>query len=48
MTYHEQNDIQNIKKIRSIISVLPAYCEDFFRGSIQGLPLSQGLLIQRI
>ena len=32
MTYHEQNDIQNIKKLRSIISALPAYCEDFFRG----------------
>ena len=32
MTYHEQNDIQNIKKLRCIISTLPAYCEDFFRG----------------
>jgi len=32
MTYHEQSDIQNIKKLRSIISALPAYCEDFFRG----------------
>jgi len=32
MTYHEQNDIQNIKKLRCIISSLPDYCEDFFRG----------------
>jgi integrase/recombinase XerC len=32
MTYHEQNDIQNIKKLRCIISTLPVYCEDFFRG----------------
>ncbi|WP_303872011.1 tyrosine-type recombinase/integrase [Acetobacterium wieringae] len=32
MTYHEENDIQNLKKLRSIISSLPTYCEDFFRG----------------
>lgn len=32
MTYHEQNDIQNIKKLRCIILTLPSYCEDFFRG----------------
>ncbi|EXG87897.1 hypothetical protein K413DRAFT_4799 [Clostridium sp. ASBs410] len=36
MTFHEQNDIQNIKKLRCM--------KTFFEESSQGLPLRQGLL----
>lgn len=32
MTYHKENDIQNLKKLRSMLVELPEYCEDFFRG----------------
>ena len=32
MTYHKESDIQNIKKLRSMLVELPEYCEDFFRG----------------
>lgn len=32
MTYHKENDIQNLKKLRSMLVELPKYCEDFFRG----------------
>ena len=30
--YHEQKDIENIKKLRSLIKELPLFCADFFRG----------------
>lgn len=30
--YHEQKDIENIKKLRNIIKELPSFCADFFRG----------------
>lgn len=30
--YHEQKDIENIKKLRSLIKEFPLFCADFFRG----------------
>lgn len=30
--YHEQKDIENIKKLRQIIRELPPFCVEFFRG----------------
>lgn len=30
--YHEQKDIENVKKLRSLIKELPLFCADFFRG----------------
>lgn len=32
LTYHEQTDIENIQKLRSLSKQLPAFCTDFFRG----------------
>ncbi len=32
LAYHEQKDIENIKKLRSLIKALPPFCIDFFRG----------------
>ena len=32
LTYHEQKDIENIKRLREIIRELPPFCADFFRG----------------
>ena len=32
LAYHEQNDIENIKKLRFLIKELPPFCVDFFRG----------------
>lgn len=32
LTYHEQQDIANIKKLRQLIKELPSFCSDFFRG----------------
>lgn len=32
LAYHEQKDIENIKKLRSLIKGLPPFCTDFFRG----------------
>lgn len=32
MPYHEQKDIENIKKLRNMIKELPSFCSDFFRG----------------
>lgn len=32
LSYHEQKDIENIKKLRSLIKELPLFCSDFFRG----------------
>ena len=30
--YHEQVDIDNARRIRSILSTLPPFCREFFRG----------------
>ncbi len=32
LTYHEQKDIENIKRLRELIKELPSFCADFFRG----------------
>lgn len=32
LSYHEQKDIENIKKLRELIRDLPDFCRDFFRG----------------
>lgn len=32
LSYHEQKDIENIKKLRGLIQELPLFCRDFFRG----------------
>ena len=32
LSYYEQKDIENIKKLRSLIKGLPPFCTDFFRG----------------
>ncbi len=32
LAYHEQKDIENIKKLRFLIKELPPFCVDFFRG----------------
>lgn len=32
LPYHEQQDIENIKKLRELIKSLPLFCSDFFRG----------------
>ncbi|MEY8337281.1 tyrosine-type recombinase/integrase [Lachnospiraceae bacterium 62-35] len=32
LSYHEQEDIKNIQKLRSMIKALPLFCSDFFRG----------------
>lgn len=32
LPYHEQKDIENIKKLREMIKSLPPFCTDFFRG----------------
>ncbi len=32
LPYHEQKDIENIKKLRKIIKELPSFCTEFFRG----------------
>ena len=31
-SYHEQEDIENTKRIRGILKELPPFCTDFFRG----------------
>lgn len=30
--YHEQKDIENIRKLRQIIRELPPFCVEYFRG----------------
>ncbi len=30
--YHDKVNIENIKKLRELISTLPSFCKDFFRG----------------
>lgn len=32
LTYHEQKDVENIKRLRQLIKELPPFCADFFRG----------------
>lgn len=32
LSYHEQEDIENTKRIRGILKELPSFCTDFFRG----------------
>ena len=32
LSYHEQKDIENIKKLRELQKELPSFCSDFFRG----------------
>lgn len=32
LPYHEQKDIENIKKLRTMIQELPPFCVDYFRG----------------
>lgn len=32
LSYHEQEDIDNTKRIRGILKELPPFCTDFFRG----------------
>lgn len=32
LPYHEQKDIENIKKLRALVKDLPPFCTDFFRG----------------
>ncbi len=32
LTYSEENDINNIRKLRNLLKELPDYCSDFFRG----------------
>lgn len=32
LSYHEQKDIENIKKLRRMIKELPPFCTEFFRG----------------
>lgn len=32
LTYHEQKDLDNTKKLRALIKELPPFCSDFFRG----------------
>ena len=31
-SYHEQKNIENTQKMREIVSGLPAFCRQFFRG----------------
>jgi site-specific recombinase XerD len=32
LAYHEQQDIENIEKLRNLMKELPPFCKDFFRG----------------
>ena len=32
LTYHEQKDIENVKRLRALVKELPSFCSDFFRG----------------
>ncbi len=32
LSYHDQKDIENIKKLRTLMKALPPFCTDFFRG----------------
>ena len=32
LSYHEQKDIENVKRLRELIGTLPLFCPEFFRG----------------
>ena len=32
LSYHEQKDIENVKRLRELIGTLPLLCPEFFRG----------------
>ena len=32
ITYHEQNDIDNVLKLREVLKTLPPFCRDYFRA----------------
>lgn len=32
MNYHEQQNIENVKKMRDVLEELPSFCKQFFRG----------------
>ena len=32
MNYHEQQNIENVKKMRDVLEELPPFCKQFFRG----------------
>ena len=32
LTYHEQKDIENVKRLRALVKELHSFCSDFFRG----------------
>ncbi len=32
LPYHEQKDIENVKKLRKLMEELPPFCKEFFRG----------------
>lgn len=32
LPYYEQKDIENIKKLREMMTTLPPFCTEFFRG----------------
>ena len=40
LSYHEQEDIENTKRIRGILKELPPFCTDFFRGIEPRTPIS--------
>lgn len=31
-TYHEQKDVENILRLREVLSTLPPFCRDYFRA----------------
>ena len=32
VTYHEQTDMENIRKLREVLKTLPAFAKDYFRA----------------
>ena len=32
ITYHEQTDMDNIRKLREVLKTLPAFAKDYFRA----------------
>ena len=42
LSYHEQKDIENTKKLRELQKELPYFCTDFFRGMCMGDQLLVG------
>ncbi len=43
LSYHEQKDIENIKKLRELQKELPSFCSDFSAESRQARPQEPGL-----